>query len=282
MSPERRRSDRVMLTIPLVIHGLDLTGSPFEENAHSVSLNRHGARIHVPRPLRVSQTLRLVNQVSRKDAEFRVVGPVAPLSDTGGEWAVEYLKPDDNIWGIQFPPVPEGKSSDSRALLECRKCHTVALLPVSLVEVEVLDTAGIISKSCENCKNPTPWGYAEKQVAMGGPPAEAAMMAEAQAKADEVARGVNRRGHPRLCLQLPILIRDYYGGVEITKSENVSKGGFCFASEKDYFMGQGIVAVCPYSTSSENIEVRAKIVRRHEIKGMHRKLYGVRYESRGG
>jgi c-di-GMP-binding flagellar brake protein YcgR len=75
------------------------------------------------------------------------------------------------------------------------------------------------------------------------------------------------------------LIRDYYGGVEITKSENISKGGFCFVSEKNYHPGGGVLVVCPYNPSSQNIEMHATIVRLRTLEGTNRKVYGVRYDS---
>jgi hypothetical protein len=280
MPVEKRRSDRILLTIPLVVHQTDSTGDSSSEGARSVAVNRHGARIQIAHSLKVGQVVRIVNQVSRRSADFRVVGPVAPRTDEGGEWGVECVDAKANIWGIQFPPVPGGGDAASRALLECRTCHTVSLLPLSLVEVDVLETAGILSKPCPSCTTATPWGYAEKQVAMGAPPGETAMLEAARAQVEE-PKGERRR-HRRVCLQLPALVRDFYGGVEITKSENVSKGGFCFASDKNYFMGQGIMVICPYNnTSEQNIEVKARIVRRHQIEGMQRKLYGVRYRPQG-
>ncbi len=282
MPDERRRSDRLMLTIPLRVHGKEANETPFKEEARSVSLNRHGARIQIAHPLRRGQTVRLVNLISHREADFRVVGPVAPPTEKGGEWAVECLQSKDNIWAIQFPPSAEGQGADSKGLLECRKCHTVAVMSLSLVEVDVLQTSGILSKHCQNCDAATPCGYAEKQVAMEGPPGEAAMVAEAQAELRATVMGADQRRHRRVTLQLPILVRDYHGGVEIAKSENVSKGGFCFASDKGYLVGQGIMVVCPYNTNGENIEVRARMVRRREVEGSERKVYGVRYEPLSG
>lgn len=278
MEAEKRRSDRLMLTIPLRVHGTDSNGSSFVDQARTVTLNRHGARIQIVRPLTSGQTVRLVNLVVNREAEFRVVGPVAPPTDKGGEWGVECLDQKRDIWGIQFPPVVEGQTSDSAALLECRKCHTVVLQRVSLVEVEVLETSGLLSRRCENCAGETRWGYAEKQVAMGAPPGESAMVAEAGAA---VAPGAIQRKHRRVSLQLPALVKDYYGGVEITKTENVSKGGFCIASEKDYQVGEGVMVACPYSASAQqSIEVRARVVRRQNIEGTNRKVYGIRYEQK--
>ncbi len=282
MGEEKRRSDRLMLTVPLEVRGTDLRGKEFRDDARTVTLNRHGARIQIKRPLARGQVLLLTNLVGRRGTEFRVVGPLSPITERGGEWGVECCNPAENIWGIQFPPFADGNAAESNALLECRTCHTVVLMRLSLVEVEVLQTSGILSKDCPSCGKVAPWGYAEKQVAMGGPAEEAAMMAEAQATAREGASGIDQRKHRRVSLQLPALVRDYYGGAEITKTENVSKGGFCFASAKNYHVGEGVVVVCPYNSAGENIETRARIVRSRVVEGTNRKVYGVRYDAPTG
>lgn len=277
MVAEKRRSDRLMLTIPLRVEGADPRGDLFRAEARTITLNRHGARIEISRPLRNGQTILMTNLVGRREAEFRVVGPISPITEQGGEWGVEYLDLKENIWGIQFPPSSDAEEANSKALLECRTCRAVALMPLSLVEVEVLETSGILLRACVTCEKVTPWGYAEKLVAMEGPPGEAAMMEEAQARARRGPAGAEQRQHRRVSLQLPVLVRDYYGGVEITRSENISKGGFCFVSEKDYHLGGGVLVVCPYDSSGQNIEVRGKIVRQRIIEGTKRRVYGVRY-----
>jgi len=280
MANERRRSDRLMLTIPLRVHGYDPMGGHFEVEARTIAINRHGARIQIAHPLYNGQTVRLANLLGHREAEFRVVGPVSPLTAKGGEWGVECLDSKANIWGIQFPPPDEGQTAESKALLECRRCHTVALKPLSLVEVEVLETSGFLAKQCPHCCGETPWGYAEAQMAMLAPPGEPAMLGDTQVQAAATAKADQRRHH-RVSLQLPVRIHDYYGGEEICTSENVSKGGFCFVSEKSYLIGQGIMVVCPYTKTSQTIEVRARIVRRRDIEGSNRKIYGVRYAPEG-
>jgi hypothetical protein len=279
MGSDKRRSDRLMLTVPLTLSGADSKGAVFKDSARTVTLNRHGARIVSPRLLTSGQTIQITNLVSRREAVFRVVGPLSPHSEKGGEWGVELLDGQENIWGIQFPPPPPGQDAESAALLECRQCHTVALLRVSLVEFEVLGAAGLLTKTCENCQQATPWGHAEKQVAMNAPPDEAAMMAQAGAAA--ARGGIDLRRHRRVALQLPVLVRDFSGHVEITKSENVSKGGFCFSSQKDYHVGEGVMVACPYSgRTDQSLEVSAKIVRRQKAEGAGPKIYGVRYNKK--
>ncbi len=279
MGSDKRRSDRLMLTVPLTLSGVDSKGVGFTENARTITLNRHGARIVSPRLLTSGQTIRITNLVSRREAAFRVVGPISPHSDKGGEWGVECLDGQENIWGIQFPPPLPGQETESAALLECRRCHTVALLRVSLVEFEVLGAAGLLTKACESCKESTPWGYAEKEVAMSAPPEEAAMIAES-GTGGTALKGADLRRHRRVALQLPVLIRDYSGNFELTKSENVSKGGFCFVSEKEFHIGEGVMVACPYSGTDQSLEVSAKIARRQKMEASSRKIYGVRYNKK--
>ena len=275
---ERRRSDRLLLTIPLRVEGVDSRGREFESEARTVVINRHGARIHLRHVLKAGQVVRLANLINQRRADFRVVGPLEPYSDKGGEYAVATLNPEINVWGIQFPPPSEAEVTTPKALVECRVCHTVALLRLTMVEVEVLGSAGIFSRECEKCGQATPWGHAEKQVAMEIPPGEEEMLRQAQAEA--TLSDANRRQHRRVSLQLPILVRDYYGGAEITRTENVSKGGFCFASEKTYHLGEAVMVVCPYDPAGQNIEVRGTIARKLAVEMTNRKIYGVRYQPR--
>jgi len=52
-STERRRSERALESLPLVVRGVDLLGQPFEERTTTLAFNRHGCRYssthHLPR-----------------------------------------------------------------------------------------------------------------------------------------------------------------------------------------------------------------------------------------
>ena len=154
-----------MITLPLIVEGKDSKGQSFDNSARTLTINRHGARIVTPRPLRAGQTITVTNLASRKKCKFRVVGPVSPATDRGGEWGIECVDLKENIWGIQFPPPSASEGGQSKALLECRQCSMVELMSVSLVEVEVLETSGILTKPCSNCGRETAWCLTEKQAA---------------------------------------------------------------------------------------------------------------------
>lgn len=275
MEKEKRRSDRILLTIPLSIQGKDENGQPFQLDAQTSILNRHGARIRVNRRLHAGEIVRITNLVGRRSSDFRVVGPVAPFTRRGGEYGVEYVDQTENIWGIQFPPALSGEATEPTALLECRKCGQVRLSPVSLVEVEVLETSGILKKQCESCGVVSLWSYAEHRTGASGAGAQGGVASGAAGPSD--APGRERRRHRRVSLQLPVRICDYDGNIEITRSENISKGGFCFISETPYEVGEGVMVTCPYNSKVQNIEVRARIASRREIEGTPARVYGVQF-----
>lgn len=291
MTIERRRSDRLMVTIPLRVIGEDENGVPFDREAQTIDVSRHGARIRISHPLNSGQELRIINQLNRREAAFRVAGPLVPLTAEGGEfaltgplsatlerrsqWGMECLDLTIDLWGIRFPPATADQNSDPKALLACRACKLTELVHLTLGAVDVLGTAGILTRFCPGCKRDTPWGYAPNEPADPPLPAQ-----DAGTEAAPAASPRERRTYRRVVLQLPTLIRDYFGGIEITKSENLSKGGICFVSEKLYQIGEGIMVACPYDKESHNIEVPAQIMSCQQLEGTQRKIYGIQYKSK--
>ena len=272
MDKERRRSPRIRFSIFVTMRGVDEQGHPFEEVGRTITVNRHGARVQLAHPPKAGQTLQVINQVNDQQGDFRVVGPITPQLDRGGEWGIETVEAEKNIWDIHFPLAEE--DGDARVLLECRSCHSRALQSISLVEVEVLETAGLVSNPCVRCGITTPWGYSQPAYSVESQTYQAA------AAGSEVAVttvSFERRKSPRKPCQLPVRIRDYYGETETTQTENTSQDGFCFSSSRKYIVGQGIVAICPYDRNNERPEARAHIVR-EEHGGDHApSFYGVRY-----
>jgi len=273
---DRRRSERLLLTVPILVEGLDPKGQRFSENTRTLVINRQGARIQLKHPVTPGSMLEITTLVGRRRANFRVVGPTKPLSAEGGEWGVECLEEKDNIWGIAFPP-PERDEALCSALLECRQCHDVSLTHLSLVEHDVLTTSGLLTRLCKKCGRATSWGYTEQVVGMPVPGQEAGPSITEILEPPRPTE--NRRVHTRVALKLPIRVRSYYGVEEFAKSENVSKGGLCFISDRTYETGEILLVTCPYEPGGQNIEVRAQVVRCREMKGTGRKIYGVRYEK---
>jgi len=223
--------------------------------------------------LRPGQTLNVTNPSSSAEAEFHVVGPLAPPFDHVGEWGVECLHADEKIWKIDFPPPDEG--SGAHILLECRVCHALTLQSLSLMEVEVLETAGLLTKPCPHCGKSSTWGYPPEAYEVAAQPEEATSVPAI----DPLLLAQNRRKRYRKQAQLPVRVRNYYGDIDMAQTENISHDGFCFSTLREYHVGQGIVVICPFDAAMEKPEALARIVRIGPESHPERYIYGVRYDQ---
>ncbi|HMD84429.1 MAG TPA: PilZ domain-containing protein [Terriglobia bacterium] len=272
---EHRRSERLLLTVPIRVEGMTRDGEKFSEDTRTIVISRQGARIYLKHVVAAGAVLRIAPLVGRRSAMFRVVGPTQPLTGQGGEWGVECEGSNCEIWGIGFPPASSAESMCT-ALIECRRCHAVKLSQLSLVEHEVLGTSGLLVKPCEACGRSTSWSYKETSMLLTGDDAGAALpspesLLERQGESD-------RRTHNRVALRMPIRVRSFSGTEEFTRSENVSRGGLCFVTDRTYEVGEIVLVTCPCEKTGHNIETRGQVVRRREMHGTGRTIYGVRYE----
>jgi hypothetical protein len=105
-STQRRRSERISETLPLIVRGIDLLGQPFEERTSTLALNLHGCRYaskhHLPKNSWV--TLEVPQGVERRNVRARVAWIQRPHSVRDFFQIAVELESPANIWGIDSPP----------------------------------------------------------------------------------------------------------------------------------------------------------------------------------
>ncbi|MFZ0962910.1 MAG: PilZ domain-containing protein [Terriglobia bacterium] len=272
---ERRHSERLMISVPIRVEGVDRNGEKFSEEGRTIVINRQGARIYLKRTIAAGSMLLIAPAGRRRSAKFRVVGPTQPLSQEGGEWGIECQEANCDIWGIGFP-APSSVEGMCTALIECRRCHAVKLSHLSMVEHEVLGTSGLLIKECEACGRSTSWSYREPSMSLSSD--DAGLGLPSPESLSDKRTVSNRRTHNRVALQMPLRVRSFYGAEEFTRTENVSRSGLCFVTDRNYEVGEILLITCPYEQTTRNIEVRGQVARRREMQDTGRKIYGVRYE----
>ncbi len=99
---ERRRSQRVFLRMPVVVH-LPGKGNPVNGFTHSVSAS--GAMIILPEGLPTGTKLCLENPKTQKKVDARVVRP-PQMNSEGSLVPIEFNVPSPQFWNIFFPPNP--------------------------------------------------------------------------------------------------------------------------------------------------------------------------------
>jgi hypothetical protein len=99
---ERRRTLRVALAVPVLVHGQDDMGEKFCVKAMTRSVNQQGALVVMEENVVMGQTFLLVNENTNRSIEAHVV---FVKKDRDGKLFVglEFANADLNFWKMTFP-----------------------------------------------------------------------------------------------------------------------------------------------------------------------------------
>jgi len=98
----RRRSQRVMLNLPITVSGKTAQGS-FSEDTHTMVVNAHGALVGLKALVAKGQTVRLKSATYPDEQECQVIW-VGPSVEGKTQCGLEFTKPAPKFWGVSFPP----------------------------------------------------------------------------------------------------------------------------------------------------------------------------------
>jgi hypothetical protein len=101
---KERRSQRLVLSVPVVAYRSQKLGLAFSEGTRTLVVSAHGALISLAAKVAADQTLLLKHAFSGEEQECRVVfTQKTPTGPT--EVAIEFRQPAPGFWHIAFPPV---------------------------------------------------------------------------------------------------------------------------------------------------------------------------------
>lgn len=277
----RRRSERVLLRIPIEVAGIDKGGKAFKEVSTTLVINRGGARISLKHMLRTDARITITNLQTQISCPFRVVGMAGQTHGEGPECSVECLKEELNLWGIMFPEkgttfgVEPAEQESIDALVECSVCHVRELAQLTSEKYHALSTRSFLSRNCTHCGAPTEWKFAFIETDRRVAPAVQVPQAAAS------SRGEEHRRAKRLTVKIPIRIRVSDGSGEITRTENLSKTGVCFISSRKIPVGEVIKITVGYEPGKSESEISARVAWVRPQEGTSRTIYGVHLEDSG-
>jgi hypothetical protein len=108
--PGRRRSLRVLLSVPVLISGKNASGQDFREETRTLVVNAHGALISLAAQVKAGQQIRMANKATLQALNCRIVYVSSPQAGRM-QMGIEFEKPCPSFWQIDFPPddwvVPE-------------------------------------------------------------------------------------------------------------------------------------------------------------------------------
>jgi c-di-GMP-binding flagellar brake protein YcgR len=103
LAANRRRSQRVLMTIPVRVSGQTGVGLHFEEETQTRAISAHGALILVSTQVYRGQRLTLSN-VQTKAALECVVAHIEKYQSSQPQVGVEFMLPNPIFWHVAFPP----------------------------------------------------------------------------------------------------------------------------------------------------------------------------------
>lgn len=110
VDPGRRRSMRVLLSVPIRVSGKTTTGVDFSEETRTLVVNAHGALISLGANVAAGQSIVVANKATQKSQECKIIYLGNPQADKT-QMGIEFVKPSASFWQIDFPPddwiVPE-------------------------------------------------------------------------------------------------------------------------------------------------------------------------------
>ncbi len=102
-SPSRRRSQRVLMQVGIVVRGADTMNRKFEEETETLSINAHGALILLGAKVASGTKVVIKHMKTQEEQECAVVF----LGSTRGgktEIGFEFSSPRPTFWRVAFPP----------------------------------------------------------------------------------------------------------------------------------------------------------------------------------
>jgi c-di-GMP-binding flagellar brake protein YcgR len=103
LAANRRRSQRVLMTVPVRVSGQTGGGMAFEEETHTRAISAHGALILVSAHVQRGQRLTLLN-IQTKAALECVVAHIDRHRRDHPHVGVEFMLPNPVFWHVAFPP----------------------------------------------------------------------------------------------------------------------------------------------------------------------------------
>ena len=99
----QRRSERVLIDVPIVVCGESIGYPAFKEETFTVTVNAHGALLMLASPVRLGQKVRLINQASHESRDARVSYRGADHAGLS-QVAVEFAQPSPGFWPVSPAP----------------------------------------------------------------------------------------------------------------------------------------------------------------------------------
>jgi hypothetical protein len=99
----RRRSQRVLMQVPVRLSGTDGQGKKFEEETATLAINAHGALVLMQARVISGGKVQLQHNLTKEEQECHVAF-LGPVRSGKSEVGLEFSEARPSFWRVAFPP----------------------------------------------------------------------------------------------------------------------------------------------------------------------------------
>ncbi len=120
----RRRSQRVLMQVPVRLRGKNPQGVDFEEFTETLAINAHGALVLLSARLTSGAVVHMRHNKTEEEQECHVAF-LGPVRGGKAEIGLEFTAPRPTFWRVAFPPEDwTPKSPEARTVSTTRTLST--------------------------------------------------------------------------------------------------------------------------------------------------------------
>jgi hypothetical protein len=113
----RRRSQRVLMQVPVRLCGTDAQGKKFEEETATLAINAHGALVLMNARVISGGKVQLQHNLTKEEQECHVAF-LGPVRSGKSEVGLEFSDARPSFWRVAFPPEDwTSKHPEARTML---------------------------------------------------------------------------------------------------------------------------------------------------------------------
>jgi hypothetical protein len=242
-SQGRRRSDRVLVGIPIEMSATDVHQVRFTVSCITEMVSLHGASVALPQ--RVSPDHPVIVRRPALDLEVhaRILGQLG-IRPGLHLYGVAFTEASPQFWGIQFPP-DQGDGGFGRTLLMCSECNKQLIFTLNEIEFRVFEANQRLAFGCETCGRNVDWIPVPNEITT-----RPATLGDGRPQ---------KRKHLRTRMKASACIMGSNHNDEVVEVLNVSRGGISFRGSRLYPLNGWIEFAVPYTRGAANIFVPGRI-----------------------
>jgi|SRR5450432_3773338 len=245
----KRRSDRVLVAIPIDLSATDFHGVRFKEACFTEMVSLHGASVALPRRASAEQPVTLYRRSLDLEVQARILGQLG-IRPGFHLYGIAFTEDAPNFWGIVFPPLDQNDESLARTLLMCSECGKRLIFTLNEIEYRVFDANQRLSFGCETCGRNVVWMPVPN---------------EPTAAESRSGPGQQNRRHTRTKMKAMACIQESDRDDDVVEVLDISRGGVSFRGKRGYQVNSWIQFAVPYTPGAANIFVSGRIAWRREL-----------------